>query len=62
MAASPDPAKLDAITLSTRGSKTAASPEEVNAAWRALGEEHGLTRKRAEEAFHDWGLTRRPER
>jgi conjugative relaxase-like TrwC/TraI family protein len=57
----PGPGELDAITLSTRGSKTAASPETVNAAWRALGEEHGLTRKRAEEAFHDWGLHADPD-
>jgi conjugative relaxase-like TrwC/TraI family protein len=57
----PGPGELDAITLSTRGSKTAASPETVNAAWRALGEEHGLTRKRAEEAFHDWGLHAGPD-
>ena len=52
----PGPGELDSITLSTRGSKTAASPEEVNAAWRALGEEHNQTAKRSEEAFHDWGL------
>ena len=57
----PGPGELDAITLSTRGSKTAASPETVNAAWRALGEEHGLTRKRSEEAFHDWGLRDDPD-
>ena len=57
----PGPGELDAITLSTRGSKTAASPETVNAAWRALGEEHGLTRQRSEEAFHDWGLRDDPD-
>ncbi len=56
MAVSPGPDELDSFTLSTRGSKTAASPEEVNAAWRALGEEHNQTAKRSEEAFHDWGL------
>jgi conjugative relaxase-like TrwC/TraI family protein len=52
----PGPGELDAITLSTRGSKTAASPETVNAAWRALGEEHNQSHKRSEEAFHEWGL------
>jgi conjugative relaxase-like TrwC/TraI family protein len=57
----PGPGELDAITLSTRGSKTAASPETVNAAWRALGEEHNQTRKRSEEAFHDWDLHRDPD-
>ena len=56
----PGPGELDSITLSTRGSKTAASPEEVNAAWRALGEEHNQTAKRSEEAFHDWGLHNDP--
>ena len=61
MAASPGPGELDSITLSTRGSKTAASPEKVNAAWRALGEEHNQTRKRSEEAFHDWGLHADPD-
>jgi conjugative relaxase-like TrwC/TraI family protein len=52
----PGPGELDSITLSTRGSKSAAPPEEVNAAWRALGEEHNQSAKRSEEAFHDWGL------
>jgi hypothetical protein len=52
----PGPGELDSLTLSTRGSKSAAPPEEVNAAWRALGEEHNQTAKRSEEAFHDWGL------
>lgn len=56
----PGPGELDSITLSTRGSKTAAPPEEVNAAWRALGEEHNQTARRSEEAFHDWGLHRDP--
>jgi conjugative relaxase-like TrwC/TraI family protein len=56
----PGPGELDSLTLSTRGSKTAAGPQEVNAAWRALGEEHNQTAKRSEEAFHDWGLHRDP--
>jgi conjugative relaxase-like TrwC/TraI family protein len=56
----PGPGELDSITLSTRGSKTAAPPEEVNAAWRALGEEHNQTARRSEEAFHDWGLHNNP--
>ena len=56
----PGPGELDSITLSTRGSKTAARPEEVNAAWRALGEEHSQTARRSEEAFHDWGLHKDP--
>ncbi len=56
----PGPGELDSITLSTRGSKSAAPPEEVNAAWRALGEEHNQTARRSEEAFHDWGLRNDP--
>ncbi len=56
----PGPGELDSLTLSTRGSKTAAPPQEVNAAWRALGEEHNQTPRRSEEAFHDWGLHNDP--
>jgi conjugative relaxase-like TrwC/TraI family protein len=56
----PGPGELDSLTLSTRGSKTAASPDEVNRAWRALGEEHNQTARRSEEAFHDWGLHHNP--
>jgi conjugative relaxase-like TrwC/TraI family protein len=56
----PGPGELDSLTLSTRGSKTAASTQEVNAAWRALGEEHNQSAKRSEEAFHDWGLQNDP--
>lgn len=52
----PGPGELDSLTLSTRGSKTAAPPEEVNAAWRALGAEHNQTAGRTEELFNDWGL------
>jgi conjugative relaxase-like TrwC/TraI family protein len=51
----PGPGELDAMTLATRGSKTAASPEEVISSWRAFGGEHDQTLKRSEEAFHDWG-------
>jgi conjugative relaxase-like TrwC/TraI family protein len=58
----PGPGELDSITLSTRGSKTAASPEEVNAAWRALGEEHNQSAQRSEEAFHDWAHRNEPDR
>jgi len=57
----PGPGELDAITLSTRGGKTAASPETVNAAWRALGAEHDQTAQRSEEAFHDWAHRHEPD-
>ncbi len=56
----PGPGELDSLTLSTRGSKTAAGPQEVNRAWRALGEEHNQTARRSEETFHDWGLHNDP--
>jgi conjugative relaxase-like TrwC/TraI family protein len=56
----PGPSELDSLTLSTRGSKTAATTIEVNNAWRALGEEHNQIARRSEEAFHDWGLHRDP--
>jgi conjugative relaxase-like TrwC/TraI family protein len=56
----PGPGELDSLTLSTRGSKTAAAPQQVNAAWRALGEEHNQTPRRSEEAFHDWSLHNDP--
>ncbi len=49
----PRPGELDSLTLGTRGSKSAAGPVEVNAAWRALGAEHNQTTARSEELFHD---------
>jgi len=56
----PGHGELDSLTLSTRGSKSAAPPAEITAAWRALGEEHGQTAQRSEELFHDWGLHNKP--
>ena len=56
----PGPGELDNLVLSTRGSKSAAKPEEISAAWLALGEEHGLTAKRAEELFHSQRLENKP--
>ncbi|HWY18921.1 MAG TPA: MobF family relaxase [Solirubrobacteraceae bacterium] len=57
----PRPGELDSLTLGTRGSKTAASSVEVNAAWRALGAEHSQTERRSEELFNDWGLRNEPK-
>ena len=57
----PRPGELDSLTLGTRGSKSAADPGEVNAAWRALGAEHNQTPARSEELFHDWGLRGEPD-
>ena len=47
----PRPGELDSLTLGTRGSKTAADPVEVNAAWRVLGAEYNQTAERSEELF-----------
>jgi conjugative relaxase-like TrwC/TraI family protein len=51
----PRPGELDSLTVGTRGSKSAAGPVEVDAAWRALGAEHEQTAARSEELFHDQG-------
>lgn len=47
----PRAGELGSLTTSTRGAKTAAGRVDVNDAWRALGEEHGLTAQRAEQLF-----------
>jgi conjugative relaxase-like TrwC/TraI family protein len=52
----PRAGELGSLTVETRGSKTAASAVDVNQAWRALGEEHGQTRQRAQELFNDRAL------
>ncbi len=57
----PRAGELDGLTLNTRGSKSAVSSVEVNAAWRALGAEHNQTARRAEELFNDWGLRNEPK-
>jgi conjugative relaxase-like TrwC/TraI family protein len=55
----PRAGELGSLTVETRGSKTAAAMVEVNGAWRAVGEEYGQTRQRAEELFNDRGLVTR---
>ena len=57
----PQAGELDSLTLATRGSKSAATPADVNAAWRALGAEHNQTQQRSEELFNDWGLHNQPK-
>ncbi|HEY5045208.1 MAG TPA: MobF family relaxase [Solirubrobacteraceae bacterium] len=57
----PQAGELDSLTLSTRGSKSAATPADVNAAWQALGAEHNQTQQRSEELFNDWGLHNQPK-
>lgn len=45
--------ELGSLTISTRGSKSAADRTDVDVAWRAVGEEHGLGASRAKELFSD---------
>lgn len=49
----PQAGELGSLTTSTRGSKTSAEEIDVNAAWRALGEEHGLNKHQVQELFND---------
>ena len=46
------------MSVATRGTKTVTAEVDVSAAWRAVGEEHGLERGRAEALFE----SRQPER
>ena len=49
----PRAGELGSLTTKTRGSKSAASRVDINAAWRARGAEHGLTKEHAEGLFQD---------
>ena len=49
----PRAGELGSITTSTRGSKSAAKEIDVNSAWRAQGEEHGLGRAHVEGLFNE---------
>jgi conjugative relaxase-like TrwC/TraI family protein len=49
----PRAGELDSLTTGTRGSKSAAERTDVDAAWRALGEEHGLGAERVKGLFSD---------
>jgi conjugative relaxase-like TrwC/TraI family protein len=52
--------ELGSLTTSTRGSKSAADRIDVDAAWRAVGEEHGLGSDRVKELFSDRPVERSP--
>ncbi|MGA8745408.1 MAG: MobF family relaxase [Solirubrobacterales bacterium] len=52
--------ELGSLTTSTRGSKSAADRVDVNEAWRAVGEEHGLSGERAEELFNQRSISNQP--
>ena len=47
----PRAGELGSLTIATRGSKSAADRLDVNEAWRAVGEEHGLSGERSEQLF-----------
>ena len=49
----PRAGELGSLTTATRGSKSAADRLNVNEAWRAVGEEHGLSGERAEQLFDE---------
>jgi conjugative relaxase-like TrwC/TraI family protein len=57
----PQAGELGSLTTSTRGSKTSADRVDVNDAWRAIGEEHGLTSRDAEELFNDRNIDNQPK-
>jgi conjugative relaxase-like TrwC/TraI family protein len=56
----PGPGELDSITLTTRGCKSAAPPETIDATWRIFGATQDQTLERSEEAFQDWGAHDHP--
>jgi conjugative relaxase-like TrwC/TraI family protein len=47
----PRAGELGAMTVATRGTKTALAQVDVDEAWRAVGEEHGLSRTGGEALF-----------
>jgi hypothetical protein len=47
----PRAGELAGMSVATRGTKTVTAEVDVSAAWRAVGEEHGLERGRAEGLF-----------
>ena len=49
----PRAGELGAMTVQTRGTKTVAAQVDVDAAWRAVGEEYSLGHERAEGLFAD---------
>jgi conjugative relaxase-like TrwC/TraI family protein len=55
----PRAGELGSLTIATRGSKSAADRLDVNEAWRAVGEEHGLSAERAEQLFAERSISNR---
>jgi conjugative relaxase-like TrwC/TraI family protein len=56
----PKAGELGSLTIATRGSKSAADRLDVNEAWRAMGEEHGLSPRRVERLFDECSISKRP--
>lgn len=54
----PKGAELDRLVTATRGTKSALDVENVDLAWKAVAEEHGLNRDHAERLFADRNRTR----
>ncbi len=52
----PNAKELASLTVGTRGSKSTLAPEKVDAAWRGVAAEYGLTREQAHNLFN--GQTR----
>ncbi len=55
----PRAGELGSLTIATRGSKSAADRLDVNEAWRAAGEEHGLSAERSEQLFEGRSISNR---
>ena len=53
----PRAGELGSLTIATRGSKSAADRVDVNEAWRAVGEKHGLTAERSERLFNERSIS-----
>jgi conjugative relaxase-like TrwC/TraI family protein len=56
----PRAGELGSLTTGTRGSKSAADRVDVNDAWRAVGEEHGLTKEQVQRLFDGRRIEARP--
>jgi conjugative relaxase-like TrwC/TraI family protein len=52
--------ELGALTVATRGTKAATATLDVSAAWRAVAEEHGLSRERIEALYAERASTVEP--
>ncbi len=53
--------ELGSLTISTRGSKSAADPLDVNDAWRAVAAEGGLTKQQVQQLFDDRQIDSAPK-